>query len=284
MTTQSLTMTDLGQPLVSARSADIYAWQAGQIVKLFHAEYDQSMADLERRNAEEAHAKGATAIECLGMVNLDGRFGLVMNRIDGTTLTGSLDHNPLNFLSIPRRMAVQHARVHAAETDQLPDVKSQIHQHIDTAALDFLSDAQRARLHRYLDQLPDGNTLLHMDFHTENILVNPHLETVIDWATAARGHVGADLAMTHFLFHEAELFPGISKFKEWLYGRFRLNIYRRYFKHYARLRQLDPAWINQQIDAWMLPIRASRLALWQAPTEIEPLQQQIRAGIEALPA
>lgn len=283
MTTTNPTLTDLGQPLVSARSADIYAWQPGQVIKLFYAQYSGDTAQHEWTNATEAHAQGATTIECLEALTIEGRFGIVMNRINGTTLTGTLDHNPLNFLSIPRRMAQLHARVHQAQTEQLQDVKSIIHKQIDAPAVDFLSAEQRQRLHRYLDSLPGGNTLLHLDFHTENILVSGQQETVIDWATAARGHVGADLAMTRFLFHEAELFPGISKFKEWLYGRFRLNIYRRYFKHYLRIRKLDAAWVNAQIDAWYLPILVNRLVAWGAPTEVARLAAQISAGVDALP-
>lgn len=49
--------------------------------------------------------------------------------------------------------------------------------------------------------LPDGNALLHLDWHPLNVLVdNRRLTAVLDWDNARAGHPYADLARTHTLF------------------------------------------------------------------------------------
>lgn len=276
-------LSSLGQPLVIARSAAIYAWPEQRILKLFHASVSTTEARRERLNATEAHALGATRVRCFDEVEVAGRYGIVMSRLEGCTLTKSTDSNPLNLLRIPATLARLQAQLHSVQTTQLQDVRELIAGLLDHTAMAFLSTAEREKIRRHLLQLPDGQALLHMDFHTDNILVSGNEATVIDWATAARGDAGADLAMTCFLFNEAELFPGITRFHAWLYNVLRKGIYRGYARRYRALRGLSLAQFEAAIARWYLPALIFRLASWQAPTEVQPLQAKIRAGIAQLP-
>lgn len=277
------TLAQLGEPIVAARSAEIYHWRPQQILKLFREDFCHKSADQERLNAEEAYALGATLIECIEAVELNGRRGIVMKRLDGKTLTAIVDDNPLNVFRLPRTLARLHVQVHQANTQKLPDIRGIISDYLNAEVMSFLTAEEKNKAQRYLQSLPDGNTLLHMDFHTENILVSNDQETVIDWATAARGHVGADLAMTWFLFHEAELFPGISKAQELLYNSLRRIIYRYYRKHYQNIQGLTHSELQQVIDRWYLAAIICRLAMWSAPSEVDRLQKKIRLLISQLP-
>lgn len=277
------TLSSLGPPLVTARSAAIYAWPEQRILKLFHASVSTTQAQRERMNATEAHALGATQVRCFDEVEVEGRYGIVMSRLDGCTLTKSTDTNPLNLLRIPGTLARLQAQMHGVKTTQLQDVREVIAGLLDHPALAFLSAPEREKMRRYLVQLPDGQALLHMDFHTDNILVSGREATVIDWATAARGDAGADLAMTCFLFNEAELFPGITRFQAWLYNVLRQGIYRAYARRYRALCGLSREAFDATIERWYLPALIFRLASWQAPTEVQPLQARIRQGIARLP-
>jgi aminoglycoside phosphotransferase (APT) family kinase protein len=50
--------------------------------------------------------------------------------------------------------------------------------------------------------LPDGDALLHLDWHPLNVLVaNRRLSAVLDWDNARAGNPYADLARTHTLLH-----------------------------------------------------------------------------------
>jgi len=282
MNTEPKSLSALGQPLVTARSAELYPWRAGCVLKLFHAGFPKETAAWERRNVEEAHALGATAVSCFGETEIEGRTGLVLHRIDGGTLTTSVNANPLRIFKVPETLARLHAQAHAARTERLRDVRSLVTECLDLPAMAFLSTARKAALQRYVTALPDGATLLHLDYHTDNVLGTWGDETVIDWATAARGAAGADMAMTWFLFHEAELFPGISRAQELLYNALRKFIYRRYFAHYLRLRRLTAEDAMREIRAWYLPMLIFRLATWEAQTEIDRLRAKIAAGADDL--
>lgn len=272
----------LGQPLVSARSADLYPWEGDRVLKLFRAGIPHETAMWERRNIEEAHALGATTVACFGETQIGGRTGLVLRRIDGGTLTTSVNANPLRILKVPETLARLHARMHMADTRALRDVRAIVVECLDRPAMAFLSGGQRTALERHVGALPDGTTLLHLDFHTDNVLGPWGAETVIDWATAAQGAAGADMAMTWFLFHEAELFPGITKAQELLYNTLRKFIYRRYLAHYLRLRGLSADAAMRDIGLWYVPILIFRLATWEAPTEVEQLRRKIEAGANEL--
>jgi Phosphotransferase enzyme family len=54
-----------------------------------------------------------------------------------------------------------------------------------------------AGLHRRLHEIPfDGERLLHMDFHPDNVLLSPRGPVVIDWTNARAGKPQLDVAMT----------------------------------------------------------------------------------------
>ena len=272
----------LGRPTVSARSADLYPWDGERVLKLFRHGFQHETAMWERRNIEEAHALGATRVACFGETEIDGRTGLILRRIEGGTLTASANANPLRILEVPEILAHLHARMHASATLRLRDVRTLVAECLGRPAMAFLAAPRRDALERQVAGLPDGTTLLHLDFHTDNVLGPRGSETVIDWATAAGGAAGADMAMTWFLFHEAELFPGISKVQELLYNTLRKFIYRRYFAHYLRLRGLSADGAMRDIRLWYLPILVFRLATWEAPTEVERLRRKIEAGADEL--
>ncbi|MET0939438.1 MAG: phosphotransferase [Gaiellaceae bacterium] len=54
-----------------------------------------------------------------------------------------------------------------------------------------------AGLHRRLHAIPfEGERLLHLDFHPDNVLLSARGPVVIDWANARAGDPGLDVAMT----------------------------------------------------------------------------------------
>ena len=80
-----------------------------------------------------------------------------------------------------------------------------------------------ARLRRDLHAIPppdflrgEGPSILHLDLHPANVLVTPRGPVVIDWANAARGEGGLDVALTAVVLAGAPVGPPLS----WLRDRF----------------------------------------------------------------
>ena len=285
MTSRYQHLNDLGQPITIARSAEIYDLGNNKVLKLFHANISDDAAKWEFRNATEAYALDEDSsllsrIKLHGEVSIDGRYGIIMDFINGKTLTQNIEKNPLRVVGYSQRLAKTHVAMHAMKADGLRDIREIISAYLDDQSMQFLSTRQKAACRRYLSHLPKGNALIHMDFHTDNVLVTPYKDIAIDWATGAKGDRSADLAMTYFLFNEAELYPGISKFQEVLYSLFRRTIYKAYFKHYAALAGVSQRELNNQMAQWKLAILIARLVTCQAPSEIDVLQRKISSLVE----
>ena len=76
----------LGEKIGEGAMADIHAWAPGQVVKLFKAGFPRLHSWWEARMIRAVFAAGAPAPEVFGEVTLEGRFGVVLRRLDGPTL------------------------------------------------------------------------------------------------------------------------------------------------------------------------------------------------------
>jgi hypothetical protein len=76
----------LGEKIGESCSADIHAWGAGQVVKLFKPGGERRLCRHEAQMTRAAFAAGLPAPEVFDEVTLEGRFGIVLSRFDGPTL------------------------------------------------------------------------------------------------------------------------------------------------------------------------------------------------------
>ena len=103
---------------------------------------------------------------------------IVMERIDGRSMLGDLARRPWHLRSHARLLACLHRRLH--------------------------SIAAPAGLQ---SRFGDGNALLHLDLHPENVIVAARGPCVIDWTNAAAGPPAADVVQTWVLM-ASSLVPG----------------------------------------------------------------------------
>ena len=76
----------LGEKIGEGACADVHAWAPGQVVKLYKAGFPQLHSWWEARMIRAVFAAGAPAPEVLEEVTVEGRFGIVLTRLDGPTL------------------------------------------------------------------------------------------------------------------------------------------------------------------------------------------------------
>ena len=167
-------------------------------------------------------------------------FGVILKKVGGISMTKMPEKNPLILFKAGRLIAEQHAKVQARHSDDLPDLREKAAAALDTPQFAFLDDARREKLRAYILSLPAGNSILHYDFHTENILMDGKECIVIDWMTAVKGVPEAEVAMMDFLHHHAELFPGSSKAQLAFYTAVRTFIYNSFLKNYIKITGMSP--------------------------------------------
>jgi hypothetical protein len=76
----------LGEKIGEGAFSEAYAWAPGQVVKLFKAGVSHLLGRHEARMIRAVRAAGVPVAEVFGEVTLDGRFGIVLQRLDGPTL------------------------------------------------------------------------------------------------------------------------------------------------------------------------------------------------------
>ncbi|MCL2491769.1 MAG: phosphotransferase, partial [Coriobacteriia bacterium] len=257
------------------RSAEIIPYQDGKVVKLFLKGFPAFMIEAELANTIEAHAQGATSMQCYGTVEMDGRTGIVLDWVKGEPMTKAAEKNPMILLKSGQMLADQHVLVHSKTSERLRDVRELAVEFLDDESLAVLSIDEREKAKRYIARLPEGNTILHLDFHTENVMVDGTDCVTIDWLTAARGYPEVEIGVMDYVFHYGLLFPGISKLQEIFYTTVRSFVYNGYLKNYLKATGVDLA----NVDRWRLISLIIRRRIWAHEFEKDTLTEQMKACI-----
>ena len=188
----------LSRPIAYGRTAEIYAWQVGQVLKLFYDWVELEDIEYEARIARTIQASGLPVPTVVDILRVNGRNGLVYQRVDGNTMWQELSRKPWRVLDYARRLAELHAQMHSrAIQADIPAQRQRLVSKIRKAAA--LPAQLRSKALVALEPMPDGNRLCHGDFHPGNILMTAQGAIVIDWIDASRGNPLADLARTTIL-------------------------------------------------------------------------------------
>ena len=254
------------------RSAEVFRIDDGRVMKLFFEDYPREYAEKEFRNTKIASELGCTPMKVYEMVEKEGRSGFVMDFINGVSQNDMPSKNPLYLLKGGKDLARCHVKVQARRSHELEDIRTMCADLLSDETMSFLSAEERQRAEKYLLSLPEDDTVLHLDFHTGNVLVDPDGNcTVIDWMTAARGNRAVEEAMMEFLFSEAELFPEAGKLQKAVFAAVRGYIGKQFFKEYQKLTPLSA----EEIDRYRLPALIIRRS-WNIDFEKPYLTKTIR--------
>ena len=236
------------------RTADVYAWGEGCILKLYQDWLPASAVEREYTVTRAARAAGVPVPATYELVELEGRHGIVFERIQGISLLAELQTKPWKLFAVARQLGELHAQIHDNQAPvELPAQRQQIENGIEAAQ--DLVEADKQAMRSYLRQLPEGESLCHGDFHPDNILLTARGPIIIDWMTGTRGNPLADVARTSLLFQTAEMPPSMPGHIRLLINISRTLLHTIYLHRYLQLRPAG----RQQIDRWRLPLIAARL-------------------------
>lgn len=240
-------------PLARGRTADVYAWRAGQVIKLFYDWVPDSWIERETDIASALPASSLPVPQFIEATTSNGRRGIVFERINGPSMVDLLATKPWRSGSLARRMAELHAQIHAEDGRTLDSLRAQIGSIIEHT--EALPEQLKRRVLQHLDRLPDGTALCHFDFHPAQIILSPQRAIIIDWMAALKGDPAADVARTRVLLTFAQV-PDVGIAIRLLIGAIRRSFHRQYLVRYLAL---QPEVTMQRIDEWMVPVAAARL-------------------------
>jgi uncharacterized protein (TIGR02172 family) len=183
----------LGEPIALGRTAEIYAWNDTQVLKLFFDWFEFDAIEFEQKMGKAVTASGLPVPAVGDIVQVKGRNGLIYQRVPGVNLWEVLQKQPWRLNDIARLTAQLQAEMHTTNIrPAIPSQRDRLERKIRGASP--LKDHQKQSVLEALATLPDGTALCHGDFHPGNILMDGMTVTIIDWIDASRGNPLADVA------------------------------------------------------------------------------------------
>jgi Ser/Thr protein kinase RdoA (MazF antagonist) len=201
---------------------------------------------------------------------VDGRYGIVMERLEGRDVFAAIAAAPWRVWSLSALCARLQARLNEqAAPPELPELRASLRRAIDR---DEVPPEFRAAGLTRLDSMPDDDCLVHGDFHPGNVMLLRNGDAmVIDWTGARRGSPEADFARTMMILRLGEPPPGMPALLRFFAHFARSLMIRSYESGYRKQRSLD----ERLLRGWELPVAVARLSE-DIPEEVPKLHKYIR--------
>ncbi len=264
----------LGEKIGEGAHSEAYTWAPGQVVKLFKPGVPRGMAWFEVRMLRAVLAAGVPVPEVFGEVTLDGRFGIVLQRLDGPTLLQLTRTGAVTFEQAGAIVAALAMSIH--KTPPPPEVPSMRDYMEGELAFDDgkLPKHIATDILALIDRLPPGDGLCHTDLSPGNVIMTSEGPKLVDWAGAMCGPAVLELGFLHVVL--SELAPEIADNPE----RPRATNAAAQTE-YARLTGISPAELTAAMEPY-LPIVRTFIVLGDVvPSLRERLIQRIEAGLRS---
>jgi Ser/Thr protein kinase RdoA (MazF antagonist) len=242
------------QKIAEGREAEMFARGDDCVVRLYRRDVGEAEIAHQIRSLEVAAACGIRVPTVYGREWVDGRPGVLLERLQGRDLLGVIGRRPWRVWSLARLSGRLHATINSAVAPPgLRSTHDLLRSGIGRSGAS--PEYARAALHR-LDSLPPGDRLCHGDFHPGNIMLHQGEPVVIDWVNLSRGPAEADFARTTMMIRLGDPPPGSPFLIRALARVARSLLLGSYVRAYRERLPLDQA----LVEAWYLPVAVSRLS------------------------
>ena len=177
---------------------EVYSADEG-IVKIFETSHPKSAVFNEALNTVRIEETGLPVPALKEVVQIDGKWALVIEKKEGKTLQELMEEHPENMEEYMEAFVDLQLQIHAKQAPHLNKLTEKLMKQID--GLKELDATQRYELHTRLAAMKKHTKVCHGDFNPSNVIVGEDgTMTVVDWAHVAQGNASADAAMTYLLF------------------------------------------------------------------------------------
>lgn len=192
-----------GALIGEGKVAEVFEHGEGRVLKLYRAGQPKSAPVREAEVLGVVARGGVRAPRAYEVIEFGGRWGVVMDRVAGRPFAEPMLADPAAAGLYFAAMARLQVGLHAASGAGLTPVKTRLEGKIGRAAR--VGHPVRRRLRDRLQSLPDGDRVLHGDFHPYNILGTPDDPVIVDWLDATAGPPEADVCRSWLLMQTVSL-------------------------------------------------------------------------------
>ena len=258
--------------IAGGASADILTWGENQVLKLNRTGAPIEDAEIEAEIIRTVHAAGVRVPAVGGVTSINGRHGVILERIDGTIMGDLGEISPEDAVC---RLAEIQAAMHTPSIDGLTPQHKRLTEKINETNT-IPSDAKQVIL-SHLAQLPDGNTICHRDLHIHNVMETDDGPVILDWTDATQGYFLGDVVQTSLIIRFAPLPFDTSDSMRRRIIEFRHKLNNLYLERYSQHKQFS----QEAFARWEVPVAAARLADSVDPYECEELWRIVEIGLRS---
>ena len=181
--------------LAKGANGAVYRYDEETIVKTYYAKDALPDIKQERENARRAFVLGINTAIPYGIVRVGDGYGTVTELLNAESITKIIRRSPEDLTEAVNYYVDMLKTIHSIEVEDgvVPDMKEIA---LEWAALasGYLPEELGKKLCNLIKTLPKMNTLLHGDYHTNNIMVQNGEPLLIDMDTLCMGHPVFELA------------------------------------------------------------------------------------------
>ena len=167
----------------------VYRYDDETILKTYFAKDALPEIKQERENARKAFVLGINTAIPYGIVRVDDGYGTVTELLNAVSVTKLIRNNPDDLTEASKYYIDMLKSIHGirVEDGEVPDMKETALAWADFVA-PHLPEEQGKKLRALVEAVPKQNTLMHGDYHTNNIMVQNGEPLLIDMDTLCMGH------------------------------------------------------------------------------------------------
>ena len=167
----------------------VYRYDAETIIKTYFAKDALPEIKQERENARRAFVLGINTAIPYGIVRVGDNYGTVTELLNAVSVTKLIRQSPDDLTQAAKYYIDMLRNIHATEVEDglVPDMKETALAWADFVA-PHIPEEQGKKLRALIEAVPKRNTLMHGDYHTNNIMVQDGEPLLIDMDTLCMGH------------------------------------------------------------------------------------------------
>ncbi|PWV94478.1 uncharacterized protein (TIGR02172 family) [Paenibacillus cellulosilyticus] len=274
----------LGAKMGEGGCSEVYELPNNQVIKLAKENTLYDSARGEYLNNCIAWENGLPVPQPFDFIDVDGRPGIVTERIVGETITKRLINQIVNAAGVEnvklddfRQTARLMYQLHNITLNdiELANQREVMKGCIDSA--NYLSNEEKEAVLLLTDSLPLKQCMCHGDPNPNNIIVqNDGKAVLIDWMNATLGNPEADLAEFIVMIRYAVLSSDFPEIMRMSFDQIKEDIINTFMDEYTRLSGLT----YEEVVPWLIPIAARKLSAdGISESEKNILIEQIRRAI-----
>lgn len=255
----------------------VYRLDEDTIIKVYYEKTPLEAIEKERNLAQNAFLAGIPTAISYDIVKVGNLYGIVFEMIKAETFSSLMNKDPEKY-------AVEYAKllkkIHSTKADPNKFVSTKdIYKGFVDKLGNRLTAEEASKMKKFIDDIPDRDTILHGDYHPSNVMLQNDEPILIDMADVGYGHPIFDIAGAYVLLVNcAKSNPTVLKYYLGMEPETALKVWDIFAKTYFETEDQERLALIDQIISGYAMIR-STIGTMQANTlPEEQIQSCLQIG------